>query len=190
MPKKLIIAVSAGAVAVAVAIFAIVLVRSRALTDEAPIGAEAPATGSGGQASGGLGSSSTGGGGQGAGGAPEIPQAGPCGDGVCSEGESWCKPDCGSEDERFLGSIVTTDVSATSLSIGWKTTKPSTGEVAYGLTDRYELGTVRADAPAAEQAVTLRNLSPGTTYLVRVRATDADGKVWEAEQLAFETPGR
>jgi hypothetical protein len=188
MPKKLIIAISAGAVVVAVAVFAIVLIRSRALTDEAPIGTETPPSDAGGQATGGLGSSA--GGGRGTAGTPAVPQAGPCGDGVCSEGEAWCKPDCGSEQERFLGSIVTTDVTATTIAINWKTTKPSTGEVAYGLTDRYELGTVRADAAAAEQAVTLKNLSPGTTYLVRVRATDADGKVWEAEQLAFETPGR
>lgn len=186
MPKKLIIAVSAGAVVIAIVVFGVVLLRSRALTDEAPIDVGAPSTPGEASPGGGLGSSS----GQGSPAVPAVPQGGPCGDGTCSEGESWCKPDCGSEEERFLGSIVATDVTPTSLGISWKTSKPATAEVSYGRTENYELGVLRASAPAEEQSVSISGLSPGTTYFIRIRATDADGKTWEAGQLAYETTGR
>lgn len=176
MPKKLIIGISLATVLLAAAIFAIVVLRSRALQEE-PVpgtGAAVPAAPS----TGGPPSSSV------------TPQKGPCGDGICSEGESWCASDCGTEEQRFEGSIVATEASATSIVIGWKTSKPSTGEVSYGLTDRYELGTAESQASATSHEVRLTGLAPGTMYLVRVRATDGDGKLWESAGLAFETPGR
>ncbi|MEK7546548.1 MAG: fibronectin type III domain-containing protein [Patescibacteria group bacterium] len=177
MPKKLIIGISAASVLVAAAAFAVVFVRSRALVGETSVDAGVSPDGADEASEEGAS-------------APSPAQAGPCGDGVCSEGESWCKSDCGSEEDRFLGSIVATDVTPTSLTIGWKTSKPSTGEVSYGQTERYELGTARAASPSVTQEVRLTGLSPGVTYAVRVKATDADGKVWESDAMAFETPGR
>lgn len=186
MPKKLIIGISLAAVLVAVAAFVVVLLRSRALQEEPAPSAGTTETGGSSIGGGGLSSPTTGG----TQAAPATPQEGPCGDGVCSEGESWCAPDCGTEEQRFEGSIVATEVAATSITIGWKTSKPSTGEVAYGLTERYELGTVKSSASATAHEARLTGLTPGTVYIVRVRATDQDGKLWESAGLAFETPGR
>src|SRR5690349_14765749 len=115
MPKKLIIGISAALV---------LIVRSRSLVEEVPI--DGGTTTEGGTSTGGLGGTTTvpGGsqGGQGTTTTPTTtPQAGPCGDGVCSEGESpWCKPDCGDKEERFLGSIKGT-VSGTTITIAWAT---------------------------------------------------------------------
>lgn len=186
-PKKLIIGISLAVVLVAAAVFAVVLARSRALQEEtSPVtGANETGTSSSG-GNGGLSSSTTGG----STAPPTVPQGGPCGDGVCSEGEAWCAPDCGTEEQRFEGSIVATEAAPTSITIGWKTSKPSTGEVSYGLTDRYELGTVKSVTLSTSHEARLTGLAPGAVYIVRVRATDEDGKLWESAGLAFETPGR
>lgn len=175
MPKRLIIGISIAMVLVGAVVLAVLFVRSRTLTDGTVPGGVTDGTGS----TDGLGGS----------GPPiqTVPQAGPCGDGVCSAGESWCKPDCGSAEDRFLGSISAMDVTDTSFKIAWKTDVPSTGDVSYGLTDRYELGTAASSVPAGEHAVQIGGLSPGTNYFVRVRATEEGGLTREAAQLIFET---
>lgn len=121
---------------------------------------------------------------------PDTPirQAGPCGDGVCSVGESWCKPDCGNAEDKFLGSIKAIDVTPTSLKITWKTEKLSTGEVRYGLTENYELGKVASTVPSKEHATQIAGLSPGKDYIVGLNVTEDDGTKREALQLVFETP--
>jgi len=191
MPKKLIIGISVALVLVGAVVLTVLIVRSRSLTDEAPLDGGTTATEAGG-AGGKLGGSTTvpGGSTPGQGTTTEtVPQGGPCGDGVCSEGESWCKPDCGSADERFLGSITAADVTSTSFKITWMTSTPSTGEVSYGLSDKYELGTVKSETPSESHAVLIRGLSPGSGYVVRVRATEEGGITHEAAQLYFELPG-
>lgn len=177
MPKKLIIGISIGIAALGVAVFSILLIRARALREPEP-GVEAPAAVPP-IAAGGLRAVET---------PDETPQAGPCGDGVCSAGESWCKPDCGSAEERFLGSIKAVPT-PTTLKISWKTDGPSTGEVRYGRTDRYELGSLTSSAPATEHEVLISGLAPGGGYYVHLRSTAEDGSVREAGPLFFELPG-
>lgn len=180
MPKKLIIGISIAIVALGVAVFAILLIRDRALREPEPAVGEAPIAGDAADA--------------GTSGlpvvkAPETPvQAGPCGDGICSEGETWCKPDCGSVDERFLGSIKGKATSST-LTIAWTTDSPSTGEVRYGSTERYELGTVPSSTPSKKHEVLLKALTPGGNYVVHVKVTEEGGTVREAGPLNFELPG-
>lgn len=194
MPKKLIIGISVAMVLVGAIVLTVLFVRSRSLTDEpATEGGSFVESGTdqGTAGAGGLGSSNATGGtttGQGTGTpTPTVPQAGPCGDGVCSEGESWCKPDCGDKDERFRGSVKS-EATPTTLKISWATDTPSTGEVKYGLTERYELGTVSATAAAKTQEVLIRSLSPGTNYIVYLRVTEEDGKVHELANMSFELP--
>lgn len=190
MPKKLIIGISVALVLVGAVVLTVLLVRSRSLTEEAPadggaaVNVQDGAAGGSGSAKPPLGGSSTG---QGA--TQATPQAGPCGDGVCSEGESWCKPDCGDAEEKFLGSIKTEDMTPTSFKLLWTTEKPSTGEVSYGTTDKYELGTIKATDAATTHSVQIRGLTAGGSYLVRVRVTEEGGTTREAN-LFFETPGR
>lgn len=185
MPKKLIIGISLAVVVAAAAVFTIVLLRSRALQEEPPpatgtVQTGTPATGGDGR----LSSPTTGGSVT----APATPQEGPCGDGVCSGGESWCKPDCGSEEERFMGSIKAAVVTSTSLTIAWQTDGASTGKLSYGLTERLELGTLDSSGSDEVHQVTLRNLRPSTTYFVRVVATEEDGTTHDSGILGFETP--
>lgn len=177
MPKKLIIGISIGIAVLGVAVFSILLIRARALREpepaaEVPVAVPPPAAG-------GLRAVEM---------PDRTPQAGPCGDGVCSEGESWCKPDCGNAEERFLGSIKAAPT-PTSLKISWKTDGPSTGEVRYGRTDRYELGSLPSAAPATEHEVLISGLSPGGSYYVHLRSMGEDGSAREAGPLFFELPG-
>lgn len=187
MPKKLIIGISVAAVVIAGVVFTILLIRSRALTvDEASEtsaqGTELPPP----QASSGFvrpgGSQSATGGA-----AVETRKStGNCGDGTCSTGESWCKPDCGSKEDRFLASIKTSDLTPTSFKLSWKTEDPSTGEVRYGTTERYELGTETSAEPKTSHEVSLEGLSPGGNYFVLLRVTE-DGETREVP-LFYETP--
>jgi hypothetical protein len=189
MSKRLIIGISVALVLIGAVVLTVLLVRSRSLTDETPI--DGGTTTDGGTSTGGLGGTAVvpGGstqGGQGTTATPTTPQAGPCGDGVCSEGESpWCKPDCGNKEERFLGSIKGT-VSGTTITIAWATEAPSTGEVKYGKTSSYELGTLRSSTAATTHEVKLTGLSPGTPYFVRVIATEPGGQTLDSGELIFE----
>src|SRR5688500_1139968 len=116
MPKKLIIGISVALVLVGAVVLTVLLIRSRALREEGPIDGGTNVTDGTGAATG------TGTGiGTGSGGPPTVPgstggsgtsspagpadESGPCGDGICSQGESWCRPDCGNEEERFANSI-------------------------------------------------------------------------------------
>lgn len=190
MSKKLIIGISVALVLVGAVVLTVAILRSKSLTEETPLDGGTSATDGGGA---GLGSSTSvpGGTGTGQGGTSveTTPQAGPCGDGVCSGGESWCTQDCGGAEERFLGSITAIDVTSTSFKITWKTPTPSTGEVSYGTTAKYELGTVKSETPSLSHAVQIRGLSPGGGYVVRVRATEEGGLTHEAADLYFELPG-
>lgn len=189
MPKKLIIGISIALVVIGAAVFAVVLIRSRSLgTPETPGAppATAPPPQGGIGTSGGI-PSGTATPGTPASGTATPPQAGPCGDGVCSEGESWCKPDCGSEEERFLGSIKA-DVTSTSIKISWKTDSPSTGTVSYGKTERYELGSLPSSTASRTHEVLIRGLSPGTNYFLRIQATEEDGDTHDSGPMNFETP--
>jgi hypothetical protein len=182
MNKRIIIILSLVLVAVSAIVLVVLFLRSRALTDGLNDGVATSATGSGGidrpkdEAI--VKGSST----------ETVPQAGPCGDGVCSAGEAWCKQDCGSAEDRFLGSITAVDVLPTSFKITWKTDKPSTGDVRYGLTDRYELGSVSSSIPSKAHSVQISGLSPGKNYVVGVSVTEEDGTKREAPSLSFETP--
>lgn len=192
MPKRLIIGISVALVVLAAVVFAIVLARSRALTEEPAI--DTGVSSGTGTSSGGLGSTTPPGGGTAAGqgtstSAPVVPQAGPCGDGVCSEGESWCKPDCGSVDERFLGSIKAEKVTSRSITLVWKTDGLSTGEVSYGVTERYELGKTASLTPSRSHEALISGLSPGGGYYLRLKVKEADGREHEVGPMFFELPG-
>lgn len=182
MPKRLIIITSLALVAVGVVVLAVLFVRSRSLADAPAQTSETPMADTGG--AGGLKGGTAGGSRSDA----TVPQAGPCGDGVCSAGEAWCKSDCGSAEDKFQGSITAADVTPTSFKITWRTERPSSGEVKYGLTDQYELGSVASTAPSKEHAVQISGLSPGRNYVVGVSVTEDDGTKRTASLLSFETP--
>lgn len=180
MPKKLIIGISVALVLVGAVTLTFLIVRARILSGTyvtpGPIGGldgtpDGTPTGPGTSR-------------------PDLPvQAGPCGDGMCSEGESWCAPDCGSAEERFLGSIKAEEVTPTSLVLAWKTDGPSTGEVAYGTSTLYENGTAKSETSAEAHRVALRGLAPGSNVFVRLTVIQSDGTRREVGPLGFELPG-
>lgn len=182
MPKKLIIGISVAVIVVSVVAFAILLIRQRALAP-APGDAALPFetvsdVRPDGQPLGDIGGSTE-----------TKDPVGFCGDGVCQTGESaWCKNDCGSEEERFRGSVGVGIISPTSAVAMWRTDTNSTGEVSYGLTESYELGQVATDEPSTEHQLLLENLLPGSNYFMQLKVTKEDGSTYEVDAFNFEIP--
>src|SRR5690606_26582361 len=70
----------------------------------------------------------------------------------------------------------------TTALIRWTTDEPANAAVDYGLTPGYELGTVTSDSFVFEHALTLSDLTPDTTYYIRMRSSDASDNEGQAEQ--------
>lgn len=195
MSKKLIIGISLGLVLVGAVVLAVLLLRSRALTDEDPsasgVNETVPEAGTG--SLGESGNPIRGTQDIGTGVADTVPLGDPsstpiCGDGACSAGETQCTLDCGDKNQRFFGTVVMKDVTPTSFKIAWKTDSPSTGEVRWGLTPRHELGTAATKRSALENDVQLTGISAGQSYFVYLKVVEEDGDTYEAGDLSFETP--
>ena len=84
-----------------------------------------------------------------------------------------------------LGTSALTHNSAT---ISWETNKPTTAEATHGLkVGGDEQTTKTGGEPATTHRVELTDLSPSTTYRVRLKATDVGGNEAMREELVFST---
>jgi hypothetical protein len=75
----------------------------------------------------------------------------------------------------------------TEIRVTWTTNEPATGTVEYGSTLGYELGAVNGASAQTQHAITLTQLTPDTTYHVRLVARDASGNEARSEDFTVRT---
>lgn len=79
------------------------------------------------------------------------------------------------------------DVTATSATVIWNTDEPATGQVEYGTDAGYGQTSVLEEALRTAHSHTLTGLTPGITYHLRARSTDAAGNLGLSADQAFTT---
>jgi hypothetical protein len=84
-------------------------------------------------------------------------------------------------------SNVTASPLATSTMISWTTNENATSQVIYGISPDLNQSTTETTNYVTMHSVTLSSLSPGTTYVYRVRSRDAAGNLSTSEQFGFTT---
>jgi hypothetical protein len=107
-------------------------------------------------------------------------------------------------------SDISVSVGATTARVDWRTDEATTGQVDLGLTPALELDAAPSPSTGLTHQVDLPDLTPDTSYLVRVDATDLAGNssssaliemtttsedgpvidVWYGDAQSFGTPGR
>ncbi len=78
----------------------------------------------------------------------------------------------------------TTDVSAT---VQWDTNESANSQVAYGLTNGYELGTISAPDFVMSHSLQIPGLSPNTLYHYQITSTDPDTNSTSTTDATFTT---
>ncbi len=78
------------------------------------------------------------------------------------------------------------DVNSRSVTIHWRTNKPSTTLLRYGRSETYELGAVGDSSATTDHTVTITNLQPATMYHGRAYSTDSSGTS-RSDDLVFMT---
>jgi len=108
-----------------------------------------------------------------------------CGDGICVESESVdiCWSDC--VDFGSFSDIYLTNLSDSQVEVTWKTSKPMTSGVDYGISESYELGSVSDSQLLTDHRLLVVGLSDGN-YSFRVRGTDEDGNEEAFSGLGME----
>ena len=84
-------------------------------------------------------------------------------------------------------SLVQASPDRFSAVITWSTDEPTTGGVAYGLTESYEIGSEEDETLSLSHSVTFLGLTPETLYHFQVTAEDWAGNVAWSESLTFTT---
>lgn len=74
-----------------------------------------------------------------------------------------------------------------SATITWSTDESSRGELRYGLTTSYEVGTVPVDQFSTRFSITLSGLFSGKTYHFQITALDQRGNVRDSVDYFFDT---
>ena len=82
---------------------------------------------------------------------------------------------------------VTTETSATSAYITWKTDEPANARVAYGLTTSYGDTAVDGTALGLTHEVPITGLNPNTTYHYKVLSADVSGNLGTSNDATFTT---
>ncbi|MFA6531270.1 MAG: hypothetical protein WCT32_00155 [Patescibacteria group bacterium] len=86
-----------------------------------------------------------------------------------------------------LSSVTPTATTNTSTTVTWTTNKLSTTVLEYGTTTSY--GSTKSETNQnTDHAIKLEDLSPGTTYHVRIKATDADENTTTSDDYAIAIP--
>jgi len=84
-------------------------------------------------------------------------------------------------------SNITITPGNTSAVVTWDTNKPTQGQVAYGTTTAYELGTVSEAAYDTSHSVLIEGLQPLTDYHCRITSTDPLGHTADSADVPFTT---
>ncbi len=75
-----------------------------------------------------------------------------------------------------------------SAKISWKTDKPSTSKIEYGITPSFGSSTPVDFSPVVDHLMTIRALRPGTTYYFRVHSGTPSGYHSTSSTLTFTIP--
>jgi hypothetical protein len=85
-----------------------------------------------------------------------------------------------------MSNVYSSGITTTQVTINWTTNEPSNSVVNYGTSMAY--GTLATNnTMVTTHAVTITNLTPGTTYMYEVRSTDAAGNTGTTGENAFTT---
>lgn len=88
----------------------------------------------------------------------------------------------------YIFNVRTSSTSPTSVDILWQTDEASTSAVDFGHTDAYASGTISDASFVISHVIPLTGLIPCSTYVYRVRSTDAGGFSSSASGYAFTMP--
>jgi hypothetical protein len=83
--------------------------------------------------------------------------------------------------------VQVTDITPTTAAVAWRTSRPATSQVLYGLTSAYGLETPVDEELVSEHSVTLSGLVDGELYHFRVLSEDAYGSQAGSVDATFET---
>jgi hypothetical protein len=86
-----------------------------------------------------------------------------------------------------IGSIRSSNITASGATISWTTNEPSTTQVEYGLSTAYGSTTSLDSTLRTSHTLLLSGLVPGTVYHFRVRSMDAAGNPATSGDNAFTT---
>jgi hypothetical protein len=85
----------------------------------------------------------------------------------------------------YGGDVTVSGMTPTSATVTWRTNEDSTSYVEYGLTTPNR---VAGGDPGLQHSVTIPDLTPGTTYVYRVRSSDQYRNVLLSPLATFTTP--
>lgn len=87
-----------------------------------------------------------------------------------------------------ISSVQVTDITFTSATVQFTTDSAANAEIQYGISSDY--GTVKGEDPGSfstSHTIKLADLKTGTSYHLRVKATDRDGKLTYSDDYIFST---
>jgi len=87
----------------------------------------------------------------------------------------------------LISGITTSNLTDVSITISWKTSKPASSRVEYGINETYGMTTPASEELTSDHSVTLTGLQPNTTYHYRVISKDAAGNEVVSEDCTFTT---
>ncbi len=108
------------------------------------------------------------------------PSQGGGGGGAPSEG-------CGDSIAPEISSVVISNVTDSSATVGWSTSENADSAADYGTTASYEIATESSSSLVTSHSEVLSGLSEGTTYHVRVRSSDLCSNQASSGDQTFST---
>lgn len=87
-----------------------------------------------------------------------------------------------------ISNLTVAKLGPRSADILWSTDKPAVSRVLYGVNGSLDSATENSPAMSTNQALTLKELQPGTTYSYRIRSVDAAGNEQVSEVFTLKTP--
>jgi chitodextrinase len=89
-----------------------------------------------------------------------------------------------------ISAITTSNLTPSSVQIGWNTDESASGYVAYGTTASYGLTSPVDSTLKTSRTIALSTLKRNTTYNYQVVSTDASGNIGRSTNRTFTTPSR
>ncbi len=86
---------------------------------------------------------------------------------------------------RIIGNSVVDNITPYSLSILWETDIPSNSILIFGLTENYELDTLRVDESVTNHTIEMSGLTPATVYHVKVGSSDGSEQFFSGDQVVI-----
>ena len=87
-----------------------------------------------------------------------------------------------------ISNVLTTNLTATSVTITWTTSQPATGQISYGTSTSYGTQTPPTTTLATTQSVILSGLTPATTYDFAAVSANGASQSTTSANYSFTTP--